>query len=178
MEYGDFKDLAQGLQAIATIISFIIGGIWVYQRYIRQQERYPNINFTADINVIGKQEGNWVVELIAIIENKGKAQHKMEEFDFDVYGINKEDKITDDANFGGQVNFGHLIKKGSFLPKKWEYFFVDPGTSAKYSFLARIPEEITFIVLHASFKYHARKDSGHTAEKTISLNKWKKETNA
>ncbi len=174
MDYEEFKNLAGGLQSIATIMSFIIGGIWVYRRYIRQQERYPNINFTADINVIGKQRGYWIVELLALIENKGKAQHKMEDFDFDVYGIREDDQVDDDEKFGGQVTFAHEIKKGTFLPKKWKYFFVDPGTSAKYSFLARIPEDISFVVLHSSFKYHDRNNSGHTAEKTIFL----KETEA
>lgn len=47
MTMGDFKNLCEGLQSIATITSFIVGGIWVYRRYIRQQERYPNINFTV-----------------------------------------------------------------------------------------------------------------------------------
>ena len=169
MTFEQFEKLSSGLQSIATIISFIVGGIWVYQRYILQQEPYPNINFTADINVIGKQDEYWIVELIALIENKGKAQHKMEQFEFDVYGVNKKDKLEDDERFGGQVAFGHLIKKGSFLPIKWKYFFVDPGTSAKYSFLSRIPEDISFIVLHTSFTYHNRNSAGHTAEKTISL---------
>ena len=169
MTLEEFKNLSAGLQSVATAISFIIGGIWVYQRYIRQQERYPNLNFTADINVIGKQGEYWIVELIALIENKGKAQHKMERFEFDVYGVNKMDKLVDDEKFGGQVNFSHFIKKGSFLPKKWNYFFVDPGTAAKYSFLSRIPEDISFIVLHSSFVYNGRNNAGHTAEKTISL---------
>ena len=169
MEHEEFKNLFEGLQSIATIISFFVGGLWVYQRYIRQQERYPNVNFTADINVIGKQDEYWVVELVAFIENKGRAQHKMEQFRFDVYGVKKGDKLEDDEDFGGQVRFGHLIKKGSFLPKSLKYFFVDPGTSAKYSFLSKIPTTMSFVVLHSSFTYHNRNNTRHTAEKTISF---------
>ena len=43
--------------------------------------------FSADIQFIGVQNGFWVAELIATVENKGKAQHRMEEFGFDVSGI-------------------------------------------------------------------------------------------
>ena len=141
----------------------------VFRKYVRQQERYPNINFTADINMIGKQGDYWIVELIALIENKGKAQHKMEQFKFDVYGVNKNDKLEDDENFGGQVHFSHLMKKGTFLAKRLKYFFVDPGTTAKYSFLSKVPQDISFILLHSSFTYYGRDSAGHTAEKTISF---------
>ena len=49
MTLGEFKDLAGELQSIATIASFMIGGTWAYQKFIRQQEKYPNIEFLAVI---------------------------------------------------------------------------------------------------------------------------------
>src|SRR5215207_8765415 len=76
----EWKNLAAATQSAATIASFVVGGIWVYTKYIRQQERYPNIEFSADVQFIGVQDGFWITELIATVENKGKAQHRMEEF--------------------------------------------------------------------------------------------------
>src|SRR5688500_17146592 len=87
------KNLMAALQSLATVVSFIVGGIWVYRRYIRQQEKYPNIEFSADINFIGEQADWWIVELIGVIENKGKAQHKMEEFNFDLNALYSKDQI-------------------------------------------------------------------------------------
>jgi len=37
------------------LVAAIIAGIWVFWRFILAQEIYPNIEFTADINVIGVQ---------------------------------------------------------------------------------------------------------------------------
>jgi len=169
MTIEDYKLLAETFESVATIISIIVGGIWIYMRFVRQQERYPNIISTADINTIGKQGDYWIIELIAILENKGRSQHKMDIFNFDLYAIKKGDEIEDDSNFGGQVKLQHLIKKGSFLPSGMDFFFIDPGTSAKYSFLVRVPLDSTFVVLHTNFKYLNRKNYGHTAERTVML---------
>ncbi|VAW67288.1 hypothetical protein MNBD_GAMMA08-645 [hydrothermal vent metagenome] len=169
MSIEDWKNLASAVQSVATILSFIIGGIWVYLKFIRQQEKYPNIEFSADIEFIGEQKDYWLAELIATIDNKGKAQHKMEKFRFDVNGLLSADNIEISDEWGGQVNFPHLIAKGSFLPEKYTHFFIDPGTKAKYSYITRIPKDASYIILHCWFKYMDERSYGHTAEKTAKV---------
>lgn len=163
------NDFFSNIESFITSASMIIGGIWVYMSFIRQQEKYPNINFSADIKVIGKQEGSIIVELLAFIDNRGKAQHKMLEFNFDLYSISSDEKIETNKKWGGQVDFKKLICQGSFLPKSLDFFFVDPGNSAKYSFIAKIPDNSSFLIFHTNFKYENRHDFAQTAEKTISL---------
>jgi hypothetical protein len=165
----DLKNIAAAAQSIGTIISFIVGAFWVYRKYIRQQENYPNIEFSADINCIGVQEDWWIVELIALIENKGKVQHKMEEFEFDLNALYANDPIEAEEKWGGQVDFPHEIARGSFLPAAFKFFFVDPGVKAKYSYIARVPKDVHFLILHCRFEYADRRKYGHTAEKTIEL---------
>jgi hypothetical protein len=164
-----FKNIAAALQSIATVISFVIGGLWVYRKYILQQEMYPNIELLADINRIGSQGDWWILELIATIENKGKVQHKMEEFRFDLNGLFEDDDVKTSEEWGGQVNFPRRLAEGSFLPLKYGFFFIDPGTKAKYSYIARVPKTATFAILHCWFKYADQRGYGHTAEKTLDL---------
>lgn len=152
-----------------TSLSILIGACWVFYRFVIQQERFSNINFTADINIIGKQDNYYVVELIANIENTGKAQHKMEKFTFNLNALNFDDKIENSELWGNQINFPRLLINGSFLPKDLRYFFIDPGTTAKYSFITNVPLDTSFLLLHSHFKYVNRKDFMHTAEKTIKL---------
>lgn len=169
MALEQWKNLAAAIQSIATALSFIVAGYWVYLRYIRQQENFPNIEFSADVNLIGEQ-GNWyIVELIGIVENKGKVQHKMEEFEFDLNAINSQDAIDVSDDWGGQVNFPNLVVKGSFLPRRFKFFFIDPGIRAKYSYVARVNKDATFLIFHCWFKYVDGRHLGHTAEKTISI---------
>lgn len=73
MTLHDLKSLAATFQSVATGVSFAVIGIWVWLRFLRQQERYPNVEFSADVNFIGLQGEWWIVELVAILENKGKA---------------------------------------------------------------------------------------------------------
>jgi len=169
MTIENWKNVAAALQSIATIASFIIGGIWVYLRFIRQQEKYPNIEFLADIEFLGFQNDWWLVEIIASIENKGKAQHKMNEFRFDLNALYPDDPIEVSKKWGGQVNFPRLIAEGSFLPEKFSFFFLDPGTKAKYSYIARIPKQARFVILHCWFKYDDDRGYSHTSEKTVAV---------
>lgn len=165
----EFKDWADILTSTLTSLSIIIGGGWVFYRFILQEERYPNINFTTEINVIGKQDKFWIIELIALVENKGKAQHKMKEFGFDLKALFKNDKIETNEKWGNQIDFPHKLSFGSYLPKNQSFFFIDPGTTAKYSYITKVPEDASFLILHSNFKYYNRKGYMHTAEKTINL---------
>jgi hypothetical protein len=163
----NWKNVAEGAQALVTIVSFVIGGAWVYLRYVRQQERYPNIEFSADVHFIGLQSGFWIAELCATIENKGKALHRMEEFHFDLNAIEREASITTSARWGNQVDFPVPVAKGSFLPTESTFFFIDPGLKAKYSYVTRIPDTATFAILHCRFTYADRRKLSHSAECTV-----------
>lgn len=163
------KDWFAVVQSLATVISLIVGGWWVYAKFVRAQEKYPNIEFLADINPVGSQAGSLIVELIAYVENKGKAQHQMDNFTFDLNALLPQDPVLPDARWGGQVDFPHQVCAGSFLPGSMKSFFVDPGTKAKYSYIARVPQEVTFLILHCRFEYVGRGKTGHTAEKTINV---------
>jgi hypothetical protein len=149
----EWKNLTAAAQSVATIASFIVGGIWVYRKYIRQQERYPNIEFSADIQFTGVQDGHWIAEIVATVENKGKAQHRMEEFAFDLSGIERDKPVLTDQRWGNQVDFPVPIAKGSLLPAQYRFFFIDPGVKAKYSYVASIPVTVSFAILHCWFTF-------------------------
>jgi len=169
MTLSDYNELASTIQAIFTSLSIVIGGSWVFYRFVLQQERYPNINFTTDINIIGEQGAYWIVELTATIDNKGKAQHKMSKIGFDLNALFDDDPVLSDEKWGGQIDFPHRLIWGSYLPKHQAYFFVDPGTQAKYSFLTKVPLNSSYLILHSNFIYSNRKNKMHTAEKTIKV---------
>ena len=171
MTFTEIKEYTEISTSILTTLSILIGGCWVFYRFVLQQERFPNINFSTDINVIGQQDDHWIIELIALIENKGKAQHKMDELGFDLNAIFSDDKVESKEEWGGQVDFPQRLKHGSYLPKHQRYFFIDPGTMAKYSYLTKVPLNTSFLMLHSNFKYYNRKGYMHTAEKTILLKK-------
>jgi hypothetical protein len=165
----EWKEVASLVQSGVTVASMIIGGAWVYAKFVRQQERYPNIEFSSDIQFIGTQAGFWIAELIATVENRGKAQHRMTDFRFDLNSIQANSEISTDDRWGGQVNFPVEVATGSFLPKQFDFFFVDPGVKAKYSYITRIPVTASFALLHCRFRYGDARGYSHTAERTIAV---------
>lgn len=153
------------LESLATILAIGIGGIWTYRRFIRQRENHSLIDFSVDIVFHSKLKDWWIVEVVAYIENKGKVQHKIELFEFELASLNSTDKVEITEQFGGQVHFPNIITKGSFLPKKYRYFFVEPGLKNKYSFITRVPADTDLLILHSWFNYLDGKHS-HSAEVT------------
>ncbi len=154
----------------ATALAVIVGGAWAYFRFRRQRENFPFIDFTADIKFHKKLGAWWIVELITHIENKGKVQHKLDYFMFDLYALNASDEIETNDEIGGQVFFPNKLVESSFLPKKNKYFFIEPGSKNKYSYITRVPIEAEVIILHSWFNYLDGKHS-HTAEVTSKVPK-------
>ena len=171
MTLDEFEKYISIAQAFVTIVSIIAAGIWAFRRYVVQQERYPNLNFTADINIIGKQGQETLVELIATVENKGKVQHKMNNITFELNALFANEPLVPDQRWRGQINFPHDIARGFLLPvlSADKKYFIDPGTTAKYSYISKLPVEAKYAVMHCSFNYSKRRKSAHTAEKTVAI---------
>jgi len=169
MSAEEWKNITAGAQSIATIVSFIVAGYWVYRRYVRSEENFPNIEFSADLNFVGTQGAWWIVEVIALIDNKGKVQHRMSEFEFDLNALYLEDPVETSKKWGDQIDFSRRIAAGSFVPAKFSFFFIDPGVKAKYTYVTRVPTQARFLILHCWFNYSDKRKYGHTAEITVKV---------
>ncbi|MEA3043271.1 MAG: hypothetical protein QOH47_1109 [Sphingomonadales bacterium] len=164
-----YEHAASAVGSIVTAAALIAGGIWAFWRYVVQSERYPHIETAAEIEVIGLQAGHRIVEVRAVLTNRGKVEHKIEKFDFDLNALFKSDLIETAECWGGQVDFPHRVADGSFLPGHFSYFALGPGLTGRYSFIARVPEEATFLMLHCAFRYSDSRGLSHSMEKTIKL---------
>lgn len=168
-DFEGLRNLAAAIQSFATALSFSIGGWWVYRKYIKHGEQYPHIELVAEIRFIGEHHEFWIVEFAGILENKGKVRHKIEKFDFDVNALFKDDPVEEREEFGGQVDFPHKIIDGSFLPRRFRYFFIDPGVKARYSYNGRVTKQATMIVLHCWFQYVDQPGHSHAAEMMVQV---------
>jgi hypothetical protein len=168
MDYEAFDHLASGISSIATAVGLLIAAAWAYRRFSRQREDYPHVQFTVEVKFIRKQGEWWIVELISHLENKGKVQHRIADFKFDVAGLRDSDPVDVSEKYGGQTFFPHLFVAGRWLPPSFGYTFIDPGVKTHYSFVARIPSDATVLLMHSWFDYPDRKHF-HAAETTVSV---------
>ncbi len=161
-----FQQLTGGFQSIATIIAVIVGGIWTYRLFVQREKGIPRIEFTVDIAFVGKQGDQWLVELLAFVENKGLVQHTASNFNFDVRCLLESDQIKEgDERIDFQINIPHKLKEGSWLPLEWKATRIDPGLKTRYSYVYAIPTSATFVLLHGRFTY--ANNILHTADKLI-----------
>ena len=165
MTLADAKDIA----SIAQSFAIVVGGIWAYHRYVLEENNYPHIETSAEINFVGQQGDFWIVELIAVLNNRGKVQHKIRKFVFDLNAVFSDEKIEVNKKWGGQVDFANEVANGSFIPNDFQYFVIGPAITAKYSYVARVPKSARFLILHCSFDYVDDRGFSHSMEKTVRI---------
>ena len=104
MDITKFKEIAEATQAIVTTIGIIMGGAWVLRTYVFQKEYFPRIDFSVDINFIGVHNGEWLIEVLGLLNNKGQIPHAIQSFRFELRRLSKADGLMDgDAAIRGQV---------------------------------------------------------------------------
>jgi len=148
-------------------LAVVIVGLLLYRRYKARESSYAHIETSAEISFIGQQDNFWVVELKAILNNKGKVQRRIHGFRFDLNAIHADDAIDLSKKWGGQVNFANEIAKGSFVPRGYAYCVVGPSVTATYCYVARVPQWATFLILHCWFDYNP--GFSHWIEKAVQV---------
>jgi hypothetical protein len=177
MTLPDWKDIAGIFPSTAPppstalvggiCLAVIVGGLLVYRRYAARRSSYAHIETSAEISFLGQQDNFWIVELKAILNNKGKAQRRIHKFRFDLHAIHADDPIDAGKKSGGRVNFANEIAKGSFVPRGYAYCVVGPSVTATYTYLARVPDQATFLMLHCWFDYNP--GFSHWMEKAVQV---------
>jgi len=153
MNLEQFEQLAGSIESLATVVALLIGGFWTYRKFIRQREDFPHIDFSVDLRFVAVQGDTWVVEVIAWLENKGKVQHRISDFYFELAYLKNSDELIDAQEYGGQLLFPNNAIKASWLPAEWSYTFIEPGIRTHYSYITTIPCDAGIALLHGFFKY-------------------------
>jgi hypothetical protein len=155
-----FKNVTAGIQAIVTSLAVIAGGIWAFWRFVRTREGHPVIQPELDIRFVHRKNGRWLVELVLILDNKGKARLKIEEFIFELrYGLPTDDVergcvlVEDMFSLRTELNFpAHSEVKREWL-KNDETIFLEPGVRQRHSLVLSLPEEATIALAAIEFWY-------------------------
>jgi hypothetical protein len=162
-----FKNFTSGISSLATTIGLIVGGVWTYRKFIDFREAAPKIEFNVDLSFIRKQGGCWIIEVIAVVENKGRKAHLMKKFTFDLRYTLPNDPIKAEESFLAYIP--NKACEGSWIPANWGGTFIEPGLRTRYSSVASIPESATTALLHGKFFYQS--GTLHTSDKLFAVPK-------
>lgn len=147
-------DTLKLIESIVTIVGITVGGGWAFWKFVVHREGHPRIEFSVDVNFVGKQGDEWMVEVLGLMENKGNVPHKMTNLWFDLKYLKKGDDLAENARFGDQIDIKHLLKEGSWLPSVDEvYTRLYPGISIRYNFIYKVPADASFLLIHGLLDY-------------------------
>ncbi|MGO4128464.1 hypothetical protein AB4Z01_28990 [Inquilinus sp. YAF38] len=149
----DNKDAFDAISAIITSVAVLIGGGWAVNRFIIRREFASQVEFNVDIEFIGIHSGYWIIEIVAIVNNKDGSHLKMHEFTFKLRSIEDQNLEIGGKKVNYQTIFPHALKDGSWFPLSWESTMLEPNTVVRYSHVAHIPVEATFLLLHGRIGY-------------------------
>lgn len=174
----DFKNLSEAISNICTSIALLIGGGWALYRYVYQGERLSKMQFELEVLFVHKVEGQWLVEIVAHLENKGYARQKIDVPSF-VFRVlyTKEGEGPQNVsldNGASQALFSHKLLSPSggdwqWLPTDLVYIFVEPGVKRKVTSSFFVPGDANALWISSRFSYTDKKRENDSAGIVISV---------
>lgn len=169
-----FKVFTEAVLNLTSSLGIVIAGGWALWNYVIQRGAYAKIEFDLDLNILGRKSDKLLVEVEAIITNKGNVRQYLKDFSFKtLYLPGTDEKIEfGEDNILSQVRFKKCSEKSLlwFPPEKWEETFIDPNVSQRYSHVTAVPGDAAFILVVAEFLYPDRKSGFHTAQRVWAVN--------
>lgn len=148
------KRLADVIIESCKVIAIVIGGLWVYFRFRREDTHSPKVSFDIEANFFPTDGQDGLAEFLMVITNKGLVNHRFKKIKLRVRGIARNDPIKPWRETH-RVEFPRkLIDDADVLyTDKYGSIFVEAGVSQKLTFVARIPADIRFVLARAEFEY-------------------------
>ena len=154
----------------ATALAVVVGGGWALWKFVIRREARAKIQFSLDLNILGRLDDKWIVEAVAIVENKGLVRHNVSAFRFDLHYLPDGAKVIEgDMRINHQVLFQPVVKKRYWIPPDWMGSFVDPGVTQRYTYVTWLPADAALALLYAQFKYPGAESEFHTAQKVFGV---------
>ena len=168
MNTSDFNNITNAIQNIIAALAILVGGIWALFKFVIYRESFPKVQFDLDLRVLDKIQNRIVVEVVAIVENKGLVRHWLNDFKFDLFVLpNDKALIEGDQNINYQIQFEKIVDGRYWIPPDWKTTFIDPSTLQEYTYVTHIPENSSLALIYATFKYPDEESNFHAAQKTF-----------
>jgi len=180
-----YKILAETIESILKSIAIIVGGFWVYLKFVRNRENHSKIQFDIDLKVLGRQDSKILIEVSGTFINKGLVRHRVSDLTFDILILqNNAAVVQGDKRINYQVLFQKYNPKTdgeentpvTWIPEDWYESFIDSNVEQKYSYLSSVPSDVTFISIFSKFKY--RNSDFQTSQRTFNVSKLELENNS
>ena len=162
------KRIADVVIESLKLVAVVIGGLWVYFRFRREDTHSPKVSFDIEATFFPVEGTAGLAEFLMVINNKGLVNHKFRKIRLRVRGIARGEVIKPWRNTQ-RVEFPHkLIDDADVLyTDKYGSIFVEGGITQKLTFVATIPADIQYVLVWAEFEYLS--GLTHSAERVFEV---------
>jgi hypothetical protein len=148
------KRLADVVIETCKLAAVVVGGLWVYFRFKREDTHSPKVSFDIEATFYPVDGGSGLAEFLMVINNKGLVNHKFKKIKLRVRGL----KQTDSIKTWGETHRVEFPQKliddtDVLYTNKYGSIFVEAGITQKLTFVAPIPADIRFVLARAEFEY-------------------------
>lgn len=148
-----FKYIGMAITAIGSLS----GAVWAFRKWWVRDEHFPRVAFDLRVNIIDETDNQCVLEIVAILENKGVVPLKICNFTCEIRGILEGEKLEiGGESIRNQLNFKNQLRHGWFIPTNWKYSFVYPSIQTDYNFVTAIPSTTRYVLIKGEFEYYRR----------------------
>jgi len=151
--------------------SVIVGGIWAYWRFVFQRDRYPRVTLTPRIEQVARHNGERVVRVSVDVRNDGTVRLIIPEMWYTLRTLRYGDRILDGGpNLLGQPVFPNLeVHRRPFTHPRHVYAFVDAGTTATFTSVARLAPSTHLALVQVNMRYRDPDSDFHGAIAVVQL---------
>lgn len=176
MDIENFHDLTEIIVNVLTIFAGILGGFWVYAKYIIEKGFLPASQLDIECNRLGSIKDHMILDVGIHIKNVGSSTLIAKNIVIDLRYIRDADEqleFTHKPLAPGRLMFPHSLKddvatlsqQQSDPIKKpsprgltvvpWDTF-VQPGVDQRYSFITKVPSDAKCALIYTAFEYAQR----------------------
>jgi len=169
-----WKTTLEIVQHAVESVAVLLGGAWALWRFVLQRDLYSRIEFSLDATLLGRFGDEVMVELAAIVTNRGAVRHRLPAatFTFSLHVLPEGAvlQLATEKKLNGMVLFPPaLIEKRTWIPVSWEYGLVAAGASQRFTHVTKLPSTTACILLFSRFRYSDRSSEFHTCQKVFSI---------
>jgi hypothetical protein len=155
---------------LVTVLAIFAGGAWALFQFIRWREGHAKLAFELQLNILGNVDERLLVEVVAVVENKGKVRHRVSDFCADVYYLADGVKlVTEEMRKNPEQSFQPALPNRMVISDAAHNTVLDPGITKQYSFLTSLPASAAFALVKARFRCPQDGRETHNAQKCFGL---------
>ena len=144
------------LSSLITIFALILAGAWTVFRFGIAREQYPKLQFDLSLNQLGISRDKHIVELVAVITNKGIARQYIHQFRFNILTFDDTMPFdTMDPKIEKRLKFNDL-EKGLRWASSEHPAFVDGGMSQQFTYVTALDKEVRFVMIYSKFDHESK----------------------